>query len=161
MRLGNSCTLFIGFRFIVDWRVPQERWQTERAQVGERLACGVLVELVHQVHQLDRTRSDGEVAKRSADSNDDLVQEVLADAAAWPLLEEDFVDSGEFFTKQDAVVAQAAARSRNDQARRTKVAGREDRHNQDVIAGSIANVGRDDEHEAGLMRIRGLAGRKG
>ena len=41
--------------------------------------------------QLDRTRSDGEVAKRSADSNDDLVQEVLADAAAWPLLEEDFV----------------------------------------------------------------------
>jgi hypothetical protein len=34
MRLGNRCTLFIGFRFIVDWRVPQEGRQAERAQVG-------------------------------------------------------------------------------------------------------------------------------
>ena len=27
-----------------------------------------------------------------------------------------------------------------------------------MITGTIADVGRDDQHEAGLMRIRGLAG---
>ena len=53
--------------------------------------------------------SGREVAKRAADSNDDLVQEVLADAAARPLLEEGCVDGRELLAKQDAVVAQATA----------------------------------------------------
>src|SRR4051794_40552015 len=48
--------------------------------------------------------SHGEIAKRAADSNDDLVQKVLTDAAARPLLEEGFVDSRELLAKQHAVL---------------------------------------------------------
>ena len=51
-RLGDSCALLVGFGLGVDRCVPQERRQAERAQVGQRLARGVLVELVDQVVEI-------------------------------------------------------------------------------------------------------------
>jgi hypothetical protein len=59
--------------------------------------------------------------------------------------------------RQDAVVAQAGALGGDDQAGGAERAGREDRHDDHVVAGAVAHVGRDDEHEAGLVWIGGLA----
>ena len=68
--------------------------------------------------------SDREIAECTANSDDDLVQEVLAHAATRSVLEKGFVDSREFLTEEHAVVAQASASGRDDQARRAKIATR-------------------------------------
>jgi hypothetical protein len=85
-------------------------------------------------------RLNGEVTWRAADSDDDFIQEIRGDTAAWPFFEEVLVDGRELLTKQNPFVAEAAACSGNDQARGPQIPRGEDGYDDHVITGTIANV---------------------